>query len=587
MFWAGVMLLAASLLPADTYFWWGGVALLFLPVLSASERRLPLNALSVALVLFCACLFANAVFFTPHYSAHGIYRPVTFFAGFAAAALLGREACGHVLRGGATLLSLLVLFGLMQVFFGFWPYENPERAAAAFVTPNTFATAINLFLLPLAALLVIGRGGGWGYAAALWLFAGLLSTQSRGGWIAFTAGLLFIVGYLGQPKTAKAWAHWIRLMAGLLAVAVAYYSVKFLAPALATPTGLGSLGGMLAEEIAGRGTSYRIALASVALELIMERPLAGAGAHTFWWLYEMVKPPELDLGMSFPYAHNDYLQTWVEYGLFGFVLLVAVVVAALTMILKGRYVQRDDPVPLVCGAAVAGILVHATVDFPLYVPFPIMVFGAWLGVLAAHGGDASWAARLHKRLEGFPLRIRAPLVKVAAGIAILAWVGQPAMGELAARRALVQLAAGNAGNGLYWQSVARRLEPRSGRRHWEEGVIWRDQALAAGNRALAAEANAIFAEGMRVDPYDINNFLERARLHRLHPDLFEKPASPEAIVEWSAQAVRLRPYLLPARAEYARALAYAGRAEEARRLARAMIAQHPDSQIARRLAAEM
>ncbi len=584
------MLLAASLLPADLYLWWGGVVLLLLAFYNAPGHRLLANALSIGLALFCAWLFASAAFFTPHYSANALYRPVVLFGGFAAAAVLDRAALQRLLHAAAALLSLLVLIGLLQVFFEFWSYvPESKRAAAAFATPNTFATAINLILLPCVALAVMGRGGLQTYLLSLWLFAGLLSTEGRGGWIAFLVGLVFIATYSGLPGkgTREAWARWLRVLAGLVGVLIAYYAMKALFVSKALTHGGGSLVGMLAEDIMARGSSFRIDLAAVALGQIAERPFAGAGANTFWPLYEMAKPPELDNGLTFPFVHNDYLQTWVEFGLPGIVLLCAVIVAALAILLKCRNSERSDPVPLSCGAALAGIFAHAVVDFPLYVPFPNLVLGAWLGVLAARAGDAPWASPVFTSLGNRLRPLRTPLVSGAVVFAILAWLGQPAIGDLAARRALDQLAAGNAQEGLYWQSVARRLEPLSGRRHWEEGVIWRDQALASSDRTFAAKADAIFAEGARVDPYDANNFTERARLHRLHANLLEQPVSPAVVLEWNAQVLKLRPYMLAAQAEYARALVHAGRVDEARRLARAIAEKHPESQIARRLAAEL
>jgi O-antigen ligase len=582
------LLLAASLLPADTYFCWAGLGLLLLPLFTLPERQLPVNALSVSLVLFCALLLGNAVFYTPHYSAYSIYRPVALFGGFAAAALLRPKELEDLLSAGTALLSLLVLFGLLQVLLGFWPYElDAARAAASFATPNTFATAINLFLLPVIALASTGRGGRAAYLASLWLFAGLLSTESRGGWIAFLAGLAFIVAYSGLPKAREAWLRWKQLLAGLLWVWIAYYALKALLAALSQSLGRGSIGAMLVEDIAARGTSFRLDLASVAIGQIAERPFAGAGANTFWPLYEMVKPPELDIGITFPFVHNDYLQIWLEYGLGGIVLLGAMMAAAAAMILAARRERREKPELLVIGAALTSIFVHALVDFPLYVPFPVMVLGGWLGVLAAHAGDAPWAAKPAARVREWLVPLRTPLVTGAAAVLAIAWLAQPAIAYVAANRALTELFAGRADEGLYWQSVARRMEPRSGRRYWEEGVILREQALAADDRSLAARADAVFAEGTRVDPYDVNNFVELARLHMMRPTLLDQPAPPETVLAWTLEVLRLRPYSIATQAEYARALAYAGRAEEARRLARDMLARHPDSQIARRLAAEL
>jgi len=581
-------MLAASLLGSEPYFCWGGLVLLLVPIFATPGQRLPINALSVGVILFCALLLANALLYSPHYSVYGVYRPVVLFGGFAAAAMLDGEGRERLLRAGTALFSLLVLFGLLQVLSGFWPYElDAARAAASFATPNTFATAINLILLPLLALALAARGGPWIRAATFWLFAGLMSTESRGGWIAFLAGLLFIVHFLGLPKARAERLRWLGIAAGLAATACLYYAMKALVPLLAQTPARGSLLGLVVEDMVGRGTSYRLDIAAVTLGQIAEHPLAGAGANTFWPLYEMAKPPELDMGSTFPFAHNDYLQTWLEYGLAGIVLLVALAAIAAGIALKERRGRVADPVPLACGAALAGAFVQALVDFPLYVPFPVTVLGAWLGVLAAHAGDARWAVNWAGRLRERIGILKTPLLSGAIAVAAFIWLAQPVIAYFADRHALAELFAGRPREALYWQSVARRMEPLSGMRYWEEGVTWRDQALAAGNRDFAARADAMFAEGMRADPYDVNNFVERAQLQRQHPELFERPAPPAQILEWSARAMKLRPYQLSVRADYALSLARAGRGAEAMRIARALVSEHPESRLARRLAEEL
>jgi O-antigen ligase len=562
---------------------------LWLAYSCAPRQRYPVNALSACVAMFCAWLLFDALFLTPRYTADSLYRPLALWGGFTAAAVVERDAQDRMLRAAAALVAVLVLIGLLQAWFGIWS-EDPgsKRAAATFATANTFATVINLLLLPCVALALDGRGGRFVYVAAFWFFAGLLATESRGGWLAFLTGLLFISLYRGLSPTPEVRARWLRMVAGLLWTFIAFHGMRALIAALPTGgAGAPSIGRMLAEDIAARGTSYRIDLAAVALSQIAERPFAGAGANTFWPLYEMAKPPALDMGVTFPFVHNDYLQTWLEFGLPGIVLLCAVIAAGLAIVLEGRRAQSGNGVLCACGAASAGFFAHAAVDFPLYVPFPLLVIGAWLGALAASRGDAAWAAGAPARLADRLQPRRALLLSAVVAFAALVWLAQPVIAEFAARHALSELFAGRALQGVYWQTVARRLEPRSGRRCWEEGVIWRDQALETGDKEFAANADAAFSQGMLVDPYDVNNFVERARFHREHRQLLAQPASPEEILAWSAHVLGVRPYVLASQAEYARSLAFAGRTDEARRLAKAMAGQHPDSPVVRRLAAEL
>jgi O-antigen ligase len=585
VFGAALFLLVAALLQGNVHRW-VALALLAMAVFVAPGRVLAANGLGLALGLLCAWLFASAAFLTPSYSAEALYRPLALLGGFAAGAALGRPALVRLFQANAALVALLVLLGLLQFYFGFWHLaHNPQRAAATFITPNTFATAINLVLLPLVALALTRGSARWAYVLALWLFAGLLATESRGGWLAGLAGLAFIAWYQGVPRTREGAERWLRLIAGLLWTYIAFRAVLWLLPFLDLAPATG-LAGSFGETVVARGTSYRIDIAMVALALIAEWPLAGAGAGMFRNLMEMTKPPELDIGQTFQFVHNDYLQIWVEFGLVGLVLLGAVIVTALAMIHRARRAAPADPLPLACGAALAGVFVHAAVDFPLYIPFLLLLVGLWLGALSAQGGSSASVEPIFARVRRHLAPLRTPIVTAALSSAALAWLAQPAIADFATAKALAELGEGRPDAGLYWQSVARQFEPRNGVHYWTEAVIWRDQAVEARDKALAARADRLLAEGMRADPYLVANYLERVRLHRAHAALLDRPASDLELLGWTGEALRRRPYQLMVQAEHARALARAGRVDDARRIVLAMQDRHRDSGMARGLARE-
>ena len=582
---AALLLLAAALLQGNAYRW-GAIGLLAASVYAAPNRMLPANALSIGMAVLCGWLFFSAAFLTPSYSAESLYRPCILLGGYAVGAALERSALTQLFRAGVALLALLVLLGLLQFYFGVWHLaHNPQRAAATFITPNTFATAINLILLPLVAL-TFGRGGSqWAYFLALWMFAGLLATESRGGWLAGLAGLAFIAWYLGLPRTRESKKRWLQLIVGLLGVFIVFSAAMRFVPLLGfgSPAGLADTFG---ETIISRGTSLRADITMVALGQIADWPFAGAGANMFRNLYEMKKPVELDIGSTFLFVHNDYLQVWLEYGLFGLALLAATMVAALSLLRDARRAHREDPLPLLCGAAAVGIFAHAVVDFPLYIPFLLLLTGLWLGALSASAGDSARLAPFFVRIGARLAPLRSAVATGALVIAALAWLAQPTIADLAGQKALYELGAGRPEGGLYWQSVARRLEPRNGVHYWTEAVIWRDQAVEAHDKELAARADMLFADGMRADPYQVANFLERARLHRLHPNLFDQPARQQEILAWTGEALRLRPYSLPVQAERARSLSNVGRREEANGIVRTMLERHPNTAMALGLTTE-
>lgn len=584
IFGAALFLLAASL-RTERWYQWAGVALLALAC--APWRSLPANLLGLATVSYCAWQLVNAVFVSPVYAAEGIYQPLMLLGAFAAFATVGRDHAVELFRSGVALVAGLVLLGLMQHFFGIWNTDiavwrlddNPVRAAATFVTPNSFATAINMFLVPLAGVYIV-RGSRRSLAILLWFFAGLVATQSRGGMLACLAGLAYVAVCLGFQVLRQERSRILHLLAGLLAVWIVVASAGTFVPAA---PGDAARASVLAPWF-GRGMVDRSELYAATLGLIGEHPVAGAGANMFFPLFETVKPASL-WDSEYFYAHNDFFQVWLEFGAPGIALLLLLVTAALLIALRAHLRAPGDSIPLVCGAGLAPCFAHAVVDFPLYIPFILMLAGAYLGTLAAHAGGhlPARAARIANRALGVvSSRIRWMLALVA-----LLWLAQPMLAEMAVYRSIAVLERGDARDGIYWQSVARRLEPLHPAHYWAEATIWRGQAIMSTNPLLAAQADSLFADGMLVNPYEVANLLGRIELHRRHPELLKRPAPPAEILSWAERAAALRPHRPAVQVEFARTLAYAGERERARRLARSLLEQYPDLNVTRRLAAEI
>ncbi|MFY9316576.1 MAG: O-antigen ligase family protein [Burkholderiales bacterium] len=568
---------------------WAGIALL---AAAWTPWRLPaLNALGLLTVLYGGWLLVNALAVSPVYAAEGVYQPLMLLGAFAVFASIGRERAEELFGAGVALASALVLLGLLQHFFSIWSLdglvwrlpENPLRAAATFVTPNSFATAINMFLLPLSALYVL-RGSGRSFALVLWLFAGLAASQSRGGLLAWMAGLAYLALCLGLKTLRREQRRVLHLLAGCIAVWIAVAAAGMLQlPGWGFEEG-GAARAAVAEVWVGRGMAERPELYAATLDFILERPLLGYGANMFFPLFETVKSAELRDSIYF-YTHNDYLQAWLEFGALGLVLLVALGASALWIALRAFRRAPADPLPLVCGAALAPCFAHAVVDFPFYIPFILMLIGAYLGTLARVSGEPG----IEPASLSFNVAARtlSPPIRWTLALAALLWLAQPMIAEFAVLRSIVLLRQGEARDALYWQSVARRLEPRHPAHYWAEATIWRQQAIMTRNPQLAEQADALFAEGTRVHPYEVANLLGRAELHRKHGELLKDRAPPAEVLSWSENAARLRPQSLAVQAELVRSLAFAGEKQRAQVLARALAEKYPESNFARRLAVEL
>ena len=575
---AACALLAASLISGPIYRW-AALALLGHAILSGRSAP-PASGLTAGVLLFCAWLVLNAELVTQNYNAESLYRPLILLAAFAAVCSIGSTGTQSLFKAGVALTCLLVLLGLAQTLFGFWHVNLSQRATATFPTPNTFATAVNLFLLPLVALAAAGRASLLAWAAAAFLFVGLISTESRGGYLGFAAGCAFIAAYCGAPRTR---AGWRRLaFSAMAAVAVALAVVAVYVKTYPTSDAGAGFGATLLS----RGSNMRPELAAIAFSHLGDRPIVGAGASMFPVLYQMSKPAWLDNAVHYYYVHNDYLQIWLEFGLIGVSLLLAVIVLAARVAWRSRPTWREDPVPLAAGAGLAATFAHAVVDFPLYVPYLLLVVGAFLAVLAMRAGASVALERIAGTIN---TALGAQRRTVAIGLVSLplAWSALPVAAPLLSDHALKRLQSGDMEGGMYWQSVARHLEPRNHVHYWAEAVMWRELAADTRTPGLAQRADKLFAQGIAANPFEILNYVERSRLHRIHGALLEHQAAPERLLEWTAEAMRLRPFAPVAAAERARVLVHAGRSQEGRELARWLLERRPDDPVAIRLAAEL
>ena len=570
------MLLVASS-HTERWYHWGGIALLLLAWVPS--RSYPANLLGMLILAYCAWLFGNALFITPYYAAEGLYHPLMLFLAFAAVASSSRQE--QLFRAGIVVASLFVLLGLAQYLLGIGYLRDggPFRGAGPFMTANTQGTAIIMFLAPVTAI-YLARGSPACLATALWLFAGLVATESRGAMLALLPGVAFAALAIARSDSRSTLVRGAVLLASFCLVWIAVVGCAQLvagwargpdvpAPSAATWT---------ERRAWDRGELY-----SATLHAIAEHPISGAGANMFFPEFEARKP-DLLRGSDYQYAHSDYLQIWLEYGAPGLLLLLLLVGSSLLVALRSTGRSTINLPPLVCGSALAACFAHAAVDFPLYIPFILVLCGAFLGALASREQDSVFLRPWLRRTV--TLESLSPMIRWTLVFAALCWLAQPVIAELAIKRSVSLLLRGDARDALYWFSVARRMQPRHAAPYWSEALIWRDQAIAAKSPVFAAEADALYVQGMRVNPYEVVNLLGRVRLHREHPELLNPAATPEEILKWSKQAIELRPQQPAVQAEYARSLANAGKLDEARKLARTLSEIFPGSDSVKRLARE-
>lgn len=582
--------LTASLFDGNVYR--GAVLVCLLALLFKQlPQKLPFTMLSAAVVFFSLYFLAHMLFLNSRYRSAGIYQPLYLLLPFVVFSCIEKETVKRTFKYGVFVLLFLSFWGLLQHFTGLGVIVySGGRANAIFYTPNTFATAINLFLLPAIVFYACGRGIKKVFLCVLIFYAALLATSSRGGYLALTTGFLFLISFLRWQIIKECKQRFLTVVLGLAGVTMIF---KLL--------GAVGLSNWNADRVVDifryGGQSYRIELYSIAWKLIKENPWLGIGNFNFNPLFEIHKIPSF-ITWTTNYVHNDYLQFWLENGLIGLLALLSVIVSFYSSVFKKReeILKQQPPVLIMAGAAVTSIFAHAVVDFPLYIPALLVVLGAFLGAANRELTDmgitqfqfpiSALFEKIGLSLNRIGLRTEF-LRKVTVSL-IMLWLAMPILAWAAADIGLRKLMKGDARGGLYWHSIARNLEPRNTLYYWREGIIWRDQATTLENsdaaQKAAEKADKLFLAGLNANPYyDTQNLVARILLHRDNRNLLEKPATVEELVFWAERLRSRDPHSRGAQVEYVRTLAFAGKKREAVLFARQMQSKNPESKAIKKL----
>lgn len=552
----------------DFFFWWLGLCLLVALAWQQQERLLALSWISVALVGFCSLLFTNTLYLSLAYHAVSIYLPATLLIAFIAATYRSAWLAETGFKIFCAVIALIAVWALVQWLTGRgFLNEKSVRSLALFSTPNTLATTLNLGLVPILSFYLLGHGGRSVYGLMLLLFAALLTTQSRGGYLGLLAGFLFLLAFVGQASVIAQWRRYRAAGGGFLAVLFFFKFYAWL--------GLASWSMDPVFATFGRGdSSYRWEIYQVAWHGLGEYLWLGIGYLNFGYYFQAHKvPPFLDGSIFF--VHNDYLQFAFEIGLVGlglFLLLIAVVYGQLFKF--RRQTMSEQRLPTILSAtAITSMLTHALVDYPFYIPVLQAVFGVYLGIINQQiigMGATQWS--LPKMSEQQFLGIHLEFIGKMLVIALMLWLGLPAFAEVSANYGLNKLQRGDAQSGLYWHSVARIMQPYEANYYWREGVIWRDQGIAQTRPDLLEKSNTFFSKGFEINPFEVNNLLEKIALHRKYGALLKQPATHQDIMAWINHAKRLQPHSIGVQIEYVRCLAFVG--ERAQAVEQAKILMH-------------
>ncbi len=333
---------------------------------------------------------------------------------------------------GMTLISLgmvIALYAVGQYLTGsdhVWHFLRPEvyreRASGTFINPNNLAGYLEM-LLPLALTYTLTSRAKdigkvvMGYSALV-IFAGIVVTFSRYGWVA--AGISLTVMFVWLLRQHDYRLPGFLALAGFLAIiALVWVTAQ---PARGRPGRL---------TLAAQTEDVRFKLWGPAIQIWQDHPWWGAGPDHFDSRFRQYRPADEALQARPERAHNDYLNALADWGVAGALLLAAIWGLFYGEVFRSwKYVQRaqtdlaarrSNKASFVLGGALGllAILAHSVFDFNLHIPANALLAAT---LLALVGGHFRFATERHWHTVRWPLR-----VPVAVGLlGALAFLGTQA-----------------------------------------------------------------------------------------------------------------------------------------------------------------
>lgn len=353
--------------------------------------------------------------------------PLSFFALLLSP---GREAFIKATETALQIaLTLLGLWALTQVTL--LQPQFPGRAGHPLLDPNNFAALMNLGLMPAMAVAISAPHSlkaRAAFASAVILFGGLAATESRGGMLCFFicgGVLVFLMRNALQTR---------RVLLLAVCMAAALTGLSLYSHTGGAVARISSFTGIQSDESA----MNRPVLWQATMAMIAKRPLTGTGFGSFYLAYAANRPVA-DKWSAGQWAHNDPLQFAAEMGMAAPLLFYALVFSLLwrtRQTLKAPDTDNENRA-LILGPLLGfmTVVLHAHIEFQLYVMPILIVSGVWL---------ASWYTRTADALppalswRGFQAAGVQKIIIAASIFAIAALLAMPAARGAMATRYLMQ-----------------------------------------------------------------------------------------------------------------------------------------------------
>jgi O-antigen ligase len=226
------------------------------------------------------------------------------------------------------IMSLVVIFQYSNDLVSAWQFSGFLRASLSdTIDPNAVAASL-VFGFPFALGLILGNNSLskrlFGLLTSLLIIIGVVITFSRTGFIALSAGLIYVIySYLRKSKNK---------FSGLVIIAFLIFGVLWFAGGVGINSSINARLGSLSTL-----NDPRIEIWKVVITAFKSSPIFGIGLGAFptsYLTYRDLTPNLLRIWDGLRDPHNIYLQILSETGLIGGILFSAILFTTIKYCLK-------------------------------------------------------------------------------------------------------------------------------------------------------------------------------------------------------------------------------------------------------------
>jgi tetratricopeptide (TPR) repeat protein len=316
--------------------------------------------------------------------------------------------------------------------------------------------------------------------------------------------------------------------------------------------------------------SPRLIIWESSWNLLQATPWQGIGLGLYYLAYPPYRNPADSSGGFF--AHNDYLQIWIETGLPGLALLLVVLVAAFMLFVRAlrktglRSGAHIEMTGLFCGLlAVAG---HSVVDFNLYILSIMMISGLSMGRFHELATRKLKPPSLLLRPSRFVGKQAYPLIVLLLALLPFFYFVALGMADSYYDRGMTQAREGKLQEADQSLAAAQRLTPADDRILIAHADLYRHVIAVlppddfGGRKSLYDDALSFLDQAQEANALRGLTFVIRGRLYQQNPAFAGENGS-DLAAESFRRALALNPRLFQGRMDYVSILLQAGRKEEA------------------------